>query len=238
MEETNSELDFGEKPKHILGWVDFTIAAGGILVLYGLLIFITSLVAGIWPHQRALLYINGFLTQISLGLLILILKKARGWTRTDLGWRLVNWRQIWASILGLYALTWFINMIYAIMLYNRGFTPPSTDIYTKLLGHTTWITFILNIILASIFAPVIEETLFRGIIFKSLRKYFGKWTAAVISAAMFSGLHMQTYGFIPRFVLGLALAYLYERNNSLYPSMALHSLNNFIVTVMMAGLST
>ena len=89
--------------------------------------------------------------------------------------------------------------------------------------------------LAGVLAPLIEETLFRGLIFGSLRKYCGKWTAAVISAAIFSGLHFQLYGFIPRFILGIALVYLFDKYKSLYPSMRLHSLNNIIATLLAAS---
>jgi len=93
------------------------------------------------------------------------------------------------------------------------------------------------LILAGVLAPFVEETLFRGIIFGSLQTYLGKWTAAVISAAIFSGLHLQVYGFFPRFILGIALVYLYDKSKSLYPSVALHALNNIIATLLAAGLS-
>jgi len=138
--------------------------------------------------------------------------------------------------LGLYAITWVVNICYALALYNYGFTPPETDVYSKLLGQVTWYTLILNLILAGILAPIVEETLFRGVIFGSLQAYFGKWTAAVLSAVVFSTLHFQAYGFFPRFVLGMVLVYLYDKYKSLYPSVALHALNNIVATLIAARL--
>ncbi len=223
--------------KPVLNWVDFSLFVGGIIILYIILIFGTIWLAGKLPNEKVLIYINGFLTQLSFIVLVFILKRIRQWSWQDIGWRSVNFKKQWALILRLYLLTLIINMIYTLYLYQRGYTPPSTDVYTKLLGETTWLTYLLNLLLAVVLAPLVEETLFRGIIFGSLRTYFGKWTAAAISAALFSALHLQVYGFFPRFILGLVLAHLYERNRSLYPSMAFHALNNLVAMTLIAGIA-
>jgi membrane protease YdiL (CAAX protease family) len=127
--------------------------------------------------------------------------------------------------------------MYSIFLFQKGIAPPNTDVYIQLLGNATPLTFMLNLILAGILAPIFEETLFRGVIFGGLQSYFGKWTSAILSAVFFSSLHLQAYGFIPRFVLGLMLAYLYDKYKSIYPSIALHSLNNVVALtlVMLSG---
>lgn len=224
-------------PQRSLCWVDLALILGGIVLIYVLLAYGTYRIMEWWPHERALMYLNAFLTQFSFILLIWLLKIIRKWEWTDLGWQSVSLKKILSKILGLYVLTWAINICYAFVLLKYGLNPPSTDIYTKLLGQTTWYTLILNLILAGVLAPLVEETLFRGIIFGGLKVYFGKWTAAVISAAIFSGLHLQTYGFFPRFILGIALVYLYDKYKSLYPSIGLHALNNTIATLLAASLS-
>jgi Predicted metal-dependent membrane protease len=236
-EENNSLHDESPPLKRNLGWVDLAIILGGILGIYVFLSLGTLRVMEWWPHERVLMYLNAFMTQFSFLLLIWTLKKVRHWTWSDFGWHAVSLRKVGARIFQVYSLTWIFNIGYALFLYNRGLTPPSTDVYTKLLGQTTWYTLILNLLLAGVLAPLIEETLFRGVIFGSLQAYFGKWTAATISAAIFSGLHFQAYGFIPRFILGIALVYLYDKYKSLYPSVGLHALNNTVATVIAAGLS-
>ncbi|MDP4128427.1 MAG: type II CAAX endopeptidase family protein [Bacillota bacterium] len=222
--------------KRTLSWIDLAIILGGILGIYVFLSLGTLRFMEWWPHERVLMYLNAFMTQLSFILLLWALKKIRHWKWSDFGWHGVSLRNVWSKVLQVYSLTWVLNIGYALFLYYHGLTPPSTDVYTKLLGQTTWYTLILNLLLAGVLAPLVEETLFRGVIFGSLQAYFGKWTAAIISAAIFSGLHLQAYGFIPRFILGIALVYLYDKYKSLYPSVGLHALNNTIATLLAASL--
>lgn len=237
--ETESNLVQAESllQKRNLDWVDLAMILGGIVFIYIVLAYGTFRIMGWWPHERFLMYLNAFMTQLSFIVLIWALKKIRHWEWTDFGWQVVSLKKILTKVLGLYAITWVINISYALVLFNYGLTPPSTDVYSKLLGQTTWYTLILNLLLAGVLAPLVEETLFRGIVFGGLQAYFGKWTAAVISAVIFSGLHLQAYGFFPRFILGIALVYLYNKFRSLYPSVALHSLNNIVATLIAARLS-
>lgn len=211
----------------------------GIILLYVTLGYATVWVAGWWSNERVLLYLNGFLTQGLFLVIVVFLIRTRGWKWTDFGWNSLEGRSYWGSVLKFYFLTWIANLMYGIYLFQRGFTPPETDVYTQLLGNATVVTFILNLVLAGILAPIMEETLFRGIIFGGLQTYFGKWTSAGISALFFSGLHFQAYGFVPRFVLGMVLAHLYSKHKSLYPSMAMHAINNIValtLAVLVEGL--
>jgi len=214
-----------------LNWVDLLLALMGIAVLYLGIGYVLAWLAQDWENEKVLLYINGFLTQGVFLLIILGIMRMRKWTWRDFGWKGVKERYI-GNVITLYILTWIINTCYAAYLLNKGFTLPETDAYSKLLGDVTVITFCLNLFLAGILAPVIEETLFRGIIFGSLRTYMGKWTAAGVSAAFFSALHLQSYGFVPRFVLGLVLAYLFMKYQSLKPAVALHAVNNIVALVL------
>lgn len=233
MEERETENLQGNERERSLGWVDLGWTLGGLFLVFVLVGLGTLWISLYSPNEKVLMYLNGFLTQFAFAFLILLIQKFRHWEWQDLGWHPVGLHIFWRRVLGLYFLTWAINIIYVLILYWNNLTPPTTDVYTKLFAATDWWMFVLNIILAVILAPVIEETLFRGLVYGSLRIYGGKWVAAAISAAIFSGLHLQTYGFFSRFVLGLALAYLYERYRSLYPSIALHAFNNLIATLLM-----
>lgn len=238
MEKIQIDLANGESPdlNRRLNWIDLALVLVGVVGIYVILAFGTLWLMEQWPHERVLMYLNAFMTQLCFALLIWTLKKVRHWKWADFGWRGVPLRVILSKVLGLYAMTWVFNICYAIALFNYGFNPPETDVYSKLLGQVTWYTLILNLLLAGVLAPLVEETLFRGVIFGSLQAYFGKWTAAVISATVFSALHFQAYGFLPRFVLGMVLAYLYDKYKSLYPSVALHALNNIVATLIAASL--
>lgn len=85
-------------------------------------------------------------------------------------------------------------------------------------------------LLVCVVAPVCEELFFRGFLFGALRKR-GLIVATVVSGLAFGLAHVASspIGFIvPLAALGMILALLYERTGSLYPSMALHALNNSV----------
>jgi len=91
---------------------------------------------------------------------------------------------------------------------------------------------IVNIIVIALLAAVGEELLFRG----AMQNIFAEWTknkhAAVwITAVLFSALHAQFYGFLPRMLLGVVLGYLYIWSGSLWLSMLFHFLNNGMAVV-------
>lgn len=119
---------------------------------------------------------------VDVFLLLGILARVRHWNWSDYGWHKIELSKFWGTMLKVYGLTWIINIMYSIVLFQKGITPPSTDVYTQLLGNATPLTFILNLVLAGILAPIFEETLFRGVIFGGLQAYFGKWTSAILSA--------------------------------------------------------
>jgi membrane protease YdiL (CAAX protease family) len=79
-----------------------------------------------------------------------------------------------------------------------------------------------------------EEILFRGVIQKKLSQHWGNVHMGIwVSAAIFSAIHFQFYGFIPRMLLGALFGYLYYWTGSLWISICAHLLNNGFVLVMM-----
>lgn len=86
-------------------------------------------------------------------------------------------------------------------------------------------------------APVVEEVVFRGLLFPSLRKRWPFWAAALVSAVLFAAVHL-TLILVPALtVLGLALAWLKERYDSVYPAIVLHGLNNGLAIVILLTLT-
>ena len=78
-----------------------------------------------------------------------------------------------------------------------------------------------------------EEALFRGIIQKKLFQQWGNFHLAIwVSAAIFSAIHFQFYGFLPRMLLGALFGYLYYWTGSLWIAILAHFLNNGFVLVM------
>lgn len=81
-----------------------------------------------------------------------------------------------------------------------------------------------------VLAPVLEEMVFRGVIFATLRRTFGVWTSTLLSAGIFAVAHgYGLLGGLTIFWSGLLWAWAYEKTGSLWPGIIAHSLNNLLV---------
>lgn len=86
-------------------------------------------------------------------------------------------------------------------------------------------------------APIGEELVFRGFLYRSLRGLYGVRTALWISAAGFALLHMALPLLLPYILLGAAFALVFEWTGSLWASITLHALWNGAVLGMLLVVS-
>lgn len=92
---------------------------------------------------------------------------------------------------------------------------------------------LLNLVLVAVFAGVGEELLFRGVLQRLFIKLFkNPWAGILITAFIFSAIHLQFYGFIPRFILGILLGLLYWYSGSLWPAIIAHFVYDAFAVVM------
>lgn len=87
---------------------------------------------------------------------------------------------------------------------------------------------VYSVILACVIGPFLEEIFFRGFCYPAFKKRWGVGWGLVLSAAFFGLIHQNAFAFLPIFVLGLSLAYLYEKRGTLLPSIVLHVVHNSI----------
>ncbi len=97
----------------------------------------------------------------------------------------------------------------------------------KFLNVSTLSGFLLNIIMMAVLPAIGEELLFRGL----LMRWFSKAISnihinIIITAFLFSAIHMQFFGFLPRFILGIILGYSYYWTKSIWAPIWLHFINN------------
>jgi membrane protease YdiL (CAAX protease family) len=97
--------------------------------------------------------------------------------------------------------------------------------------ETIWGLF-FNILMIGIIPAVGEELLFRGVI----QRIFSEWTKNIhwgiwISAILFSALHFQFYGFIPRAILGAIFGYLFVWSGNLWLPVLAHFVNNTVAVI-------
>jgi membrane protease YdiL (CAAX protease family) len=89
-----------------------------------------------------------------------------------------------------------------------------------------------------VFAPVVEEMLFRGILFPLLKKIGPSSFAYLMSALLFAVIHINLVTFIPLFFLGLVLAWLVERTDNLLAPITAHAVFNLAATTTTWGTGT
>lgn len=99
-----------------------------------------------------------------------------------------------------------------------------------LLSGDSMLDYIGNILFVGVFAAVAEEVFFRGVLQQLLVKLFkSKNTGVWLTALIFSAMHLQFYGFLPRLILGLLLGYLFVWTNNIWLPILIHFLNNALV---------
>lgn len=86
---------------------------------------------------------------------------------------------------------------------------------------------LVNLAIVALIPAFGEELLFRGLFLKLFKSITGNahW-AVVISAFIFAAVHMQFYGFLPRFFLGLILGYSFVITQNLWMPIFIHFVNN------------
>lgn len=112
-----------------------------------------------------------------------------------------------------------------------------TDALTKVMPETpewfenamktimdapVWIT----LLSVSVFAPLFEEWLCRGLVLRGLFRKMKPGAAIIVSAIFFAVLHMNPWQAVPAFILGTLFGYVYYRTGSLKLTMLMHCVNN------------
>ncbi len=99
-----------------------------------------------------------------------------------------------------------------------------TEIFLK---ADTFTGLLLNIFIVALIPAIGEELMFRGVLLSLFKEIFKNIHVAVIlSAIIFSAIHIQFFGFLPRVLLGIILGYLFVFTGNLWVPIFAHFLNN------------
>jgi len=94
------------------------------------------------------------------------------------------------------------------------------------------ILLLVNIIVIGLIPALGEELIFRGVIQKLLIKAFRNIHLGVfVTAFLFGAFHFQFLSFLPRFILGIILGYLFVWSGSLWMPILMHFINNSLAVV-------
>lgn len=108
----------------------------------------------------------------------------------------------------------------------------AADITESILYDTSWWGLISGVLIVGCLTGLAEESFFRAGLQKAftssgINPHVSIWTVAVI----FSAIHFQFFGFVPRVLLGAFFGYLYWYTGSLWIPAAAHALNNSLAVI-------
>ncbi len=107
------------------------------------------------------------------------------------------------------------------------YVPPKQPVVDLFLKEKDVAFLTYTSIFAAIVGPIIEELFFRAFMYNAMKKSIGIFWSMLITACVFAALHTHIIGFLPIMVLGILLAYLYEKTGTLVSSVTVHTIHNF-----------
>lgn len=145
-------------------------------------------------------------------------------------------------IISLPAMNWLVELNKAMSLPSwmagieqamRASEDSAAEITREILDINSVWQFIVCVFVVGVMAGLSEEMLFRGAMLRTMQdSRLGKHAVVWITAILFSALHLQFYGFVPRMLLGVWLGYLLVWTGSLWVPIIAHTLNNSTVVLM------
>lgn len=116
----------------------------------------------------------------------------------------------------------FINMITHFL--SQGLVAPASSVPLANFGQ-----FLLSILFFAVVPAVLEELLFRGLIFNGLKNSFNAKIAVILSSIIFTLIHFSIFQTVYQLILGIVLSLILLFTNSLLLTMLMHFLNNFLI---------
>lgn len=145
-------------------------------------------------------------------------------------------------VISLPAMNWLVEMNKAMSLPSwmagieqamRAAEDSAAEVTQEMLNINSVGQLILCVLVVGVMAGLSEEMLFRGAMLRTMQdSRLGNHAVVWITAFLFSALHMQFYGFVPRMLLGVWLGYLFVWTGSLWVPIIAHTLNNSTVVLM------
>lgn len=106
------------------------------------------------------------------------------------------------------------------------------DDFSTLYDDMEQSPYIWTLLAIAIVGPIVEEIMFRGLIYRSLEKAIETpWIPIVISGVMFGVWHGSFIQGVYTAILGIILAYYYKKTRSLFLVIMVHIINNFLSTL-------
>ena len=105
----------------------------------------------------------------------------------------------------------------------------------QFMSVTTISGLLVNLLLMAVLPALSEEITFRGVLQRLLNfqlSTFNSHLAIWLTAIIFSAIHMQFYGFVPRMLMGALFGYMLVWTGSLWVPMLMHFVNNGMAVLL------
>ena len=208
--------------------VNGTQAAG-----IGLISFFGSLVALMWPRIRGISYAELF---------------------RDIGWTMQNpFKEVALGVFGYLANLPIlgVGIFLVVMLtfasqslqdrHELDGTPQASHPIVEQIASGDTLIILLVVVTACVAAPIVEETVFRGLLYRHLREVSRKWAlglsvlfAVVVNSFIFAAIHPQGWTAIPVLMaLAIGFSWVREWRGSLIAPITMHAVNNGVISLVM-----
>jgi membrane protease YdiL (CAAX protease family) len=180
--------------------------------------FLNVLIGTLTLHGSMLVVIMIFLRQHRISW-----RDAFGLTRKD------RWRSVGIAVMVGCIATPLVCLLQGVsisVLTRVGWTPEEQAAVALVKHSTLWWKRAYLAFFAIMLAPVVEEFIFRGVLFPLLLRSGYRRTAWLGSSLAFALVHFNVATFLPLFVLALVLASLYETLDTLLAPIVVHALFN------------
>jgi len=108
-----------------------------------------------------------------------------------------------------------------------------TDIFSNEVQEALFQSnFVVQIICLGIIAPVTEEVIFRGLVYRRLKNYLQPWGAVLLGALIFAVYHGNMIQMIFAFPMAILIIWCYERWNSLAIPIVFHAAGNLSAVIL------
>jgi membrane protease YdiL (CAAX protease family) len=226
--------------------VPFTVLDSGLMIVWTLLaqilVAVLATVVGVLDlgtdladqpvHVLSVTIVGQSLTLVGL----MAYLQARG----ALTWRLLGpvrprIRHVWMGA-GL-GLTGLLMVLVLGAMINEWLGPfDAPEQFALQVSDASILVLMLSIVTAVIMAPLVEEVVFRGMLFQTIRSRLGLSAAIVIQALVFAYIHIEVVGSPPAIVglvaLGLWFAAIFHRVGSLVVAISAHAFYNLAVVAI------
>ncbi len=137
---------------------------------------------------------------------------------------------------GVFSVCVIVALLGATQMLSRFLPQSEENSFTELLRSSRSVRIAIAV-LATFTAPLVEETVYRGVLFSSLRRNLGSIATVVVVTVMFAGVHVLQYrgawvSISGLALLSLALTVIRARTRSILPCVMIHTLNNAFFSVL------